>query len=69
MKLVVDANILFSALLRKGLTRHLWFHPEVQLFAPEFILNEALSHQAELLKNTAERAKNSSGYSSSSQAK
>ena len=50
MKLVVDANVLFSALLRKGLTRHLWFHPEMQLFAPEFILNEALSHNAELLK-------------------
>jgi len=45
---VVDANILFSALLKAGLTRRLWFHPGLECFCPEFILREALKHDSEL---------------------
>ncbi len=40
MKVTVDANILFSALLKKSLTRRIWFVPEIQLFAPRFLLKE-----------------------------
>lgn len=50
MKLVADANVLFSALLKKGLSRRLWFHPEVQLFAPAFLARETAGKRRELLK-------------------
>lgn len=50
MKLAVDANVLISALLRKGATRRLWFHAQVELYAPEFILTEAVRHESELAK-------------------
>jgi predicted nucleic acid-binding protein len=49
MKLVIDANVLFSALLKDGLTRKLLFHPEVQAFAPAFIAVELVEHERELL--------------------
>ncbi len=48
MRLVVDANILFAALLRGGWTRQLWFKPGVTLYAPRFILSEYLAHRDEL---------------------
>ena len=40
MKATVDANILFSALLKEGITRRIWFVPEAELYAPEFMLVE-----------------------------
>ena len=36
----IDANILFSALLRKGPTRKIWFSPELELYAPLLLLTE-----------------------------
>jgi len=50
MKIVADANILFSCLLKAGLTRRLWFHPELELIAPAFIVKEFLKYRNELLK-------------------
>lgn len=44
MKATVDANILFSALLKSGVTRRLWFHPEIELYAPCFLLREFKKH-------------------------
>ena len=49
MKLVVDANILFSAIIRNGMTRRLWFHPSASLSAPAFLLEEARRHRNEIL--------------------
>ena len=48
MKVVVDANILVSALLKKGLTRQGWFDLTLDLVAPAFIIREFLKHKAEL---------------------
>ena len=48
MKVVVDANILVSALLKKGLTRQVWFDLTLDLVAPAFIIREFLKHKAEL---------------------
>ncbi len=45
MKLTVDANILFGCLIKEGKTRKLWFNPELQLFAPKFILTEFLKYR------------------------
>jgi len=50
MKVTVDANILFSALLRKGMTRRIWFVPEIELYAPEFLLTELHKYGAFLQK-------------------
>jgi predicted nucleic acid-binding protein len=41
---VVDANILFSALLAKGTTRALIFNQELDLYAPEYLLSELNEH-------------------------
>ncbi|MEW6295525.1 MAG: PIN domain-containing protein [Candidatus Diapherotrites archaeon] len=50
MKVTVDANILFSALLRKGITRKIWFVPEIELYAPKFLLIELQKYWAFLQK-------------------
>ncbi len=50
MKAVADANILFSALLKNGVTRRLWFNPEIELYAPRFLLIEFEKH-SNYLKN------------------
>jgi len=44
MNLVLDANILFAALIRNNVTRELIVSEDITLFAPEFILNEVEKH-------------------------
>ena len=46
MELIVDANIVFAALVKEGLTIELLLEPELHLSAPEFLLKK--------LKNTKE---------------
>jgi predicted nucleic acid-binding protein len=50
MELVVDANILISALLKEGITRKLLFNDELILYTPEFIIDEFLKHSIQLAK-------------------
>lgn len=50
MKVTVDANVLFSALLKKGATRKLWFDPEMKLYAPEVLLDEFKKYSGFLQK-------------------
>jgi len=50
MKATVDANILFSSLLRKGITRKIWFGPEIELYATEFLLTESKKYSSFLRK-------------------
>jgi predicted nucleic acid-binding protein len=50
MKATVDANIFFSALLRKGITKRIWFDMETILYAPAFLLDEFYKHE-KFLKN------------------
>lgn len=45
VKLVADANVLFSCLLRDGLTRRLWFDSEFTLYSPAYIIVEFLKHR------------------------
>ncbi|MBI2128810.1 hypothetical protein HYU07_01090 [Candidatus Woesearchaeota archaeon] len=40
MDLVIDANILFSVLIKKGKTEEIIFEEDLHLFAPEFIFEE-----------------------------
>lgn len=44
MELVLDANILFSALIRSGATRELMLINGIHLYAPEFIVSEFLKY-------------------------
>ena len=48
MKLIVDANILFSALIKDGVTRELILNDKLKLFTPEYIFEEVLNHLQEL---------------------
>lgn len=52
MILVVDANILFAALIKSGTTRHLLLISDYQLFVPEFSIQEFRKHLPELQKKT-----------------
>ncbi|HLD42761.1 MAG TPA: PIN domain-containing protein [Candidatus Nanoarchaeia archaeon] len=52
MKLIVDANILFSSLIKKGFTADLLFDPRLHLFTPEFILDELAKHEKFILQKS-----------------
>lgn len=44
MKLVIDTNIIISALIRESLTRRMLIFPGVKLFTPEVTLKEIDKH-------------------------
>lgn len=44
MELVLDANILFSALIKDSLTAELLFNENLHLYSPEFIIHEFLKY-------------------------
>lgn len=50
MKVTADANILFSAVLKEGVTRKIWFDPTIDLTAPEFLITEFQKYKKELEK-------------------
>ena len=52
MILVVDANVLFSALIKNSLTAELIFEEDLKLFTCEFIIEEFFKHESEILKKT-----------------
>ncbi len=52
MDLIVDANIIFSALIRQGVTAKLLFVDDLHLYAPEFLLDEVRKHHGYLSKKT-----------------
>jgi predicted nucleic acid-binding protein len=54
MDLVVDANILFSALIKESVTSELLFRNDSHLYAPEFIFTEFEKYR-ELIKRKTER--------------
>ena len=52
MDLVIDANVLFSALIKDSFAYNLLFSGSFHLFAPEYIFTELEKHKEELLKKT-----------------
>jgi len=52
MILVVDANILFSALLKNSLTSELLFEENLKLYTADFIIDEFFKYEQILLKRT-----------------
>lgn len=53
MLLVVDANVLFSALIARGKTCDLMFSERLQLIAPEFLFMELEEHKDELIEKSS----------------
>ena len=52
MILVVDANILFAALIKNSLTAELMFNSDFQLYTCEFIIDEFFKYEKEIIKKT-----------------
>lgn len=52
MILVVDANILFAALIKNSLTAELMFNADFKLYTCEFIIGEFFKHEKDILKKT-----------------
>ena len=52
MDLIIDANILFAALIRDSITAKLIFMDKLNLYSPEFLLDEVKKHKIYLLNKT-----------------
>ena len=52
MDLVIDANVLFSALIKDSFTYNLLFNEKFHLFTPEYIFTELEKHKEEILEKT-----------------
>ena len=52
MLLVVDANILFSAIIKEAKTAELLVSEKLELITPEFVLSEVVKHKDEILLKT-----------------
>lgn len=52
MDIIIDANILFAALIKDGQTIELMLNENICLFAPEFLINEFIKYKYELLRKT-----------------
>lgn len=53
MDLVIDANIIFSALIAgHGKTHELLFNNTIQLFTPEYVNEEIKKHKHEIIQKT-----------------
>ena len=56
MDLIVDANVLFAALVKEGICAEILFREELHLFAPEYLLTELEEHREEIRKKTQRSA-------------
>ncbi len=54
MELVIDANILFAALIKESTTATLVFSPFLKLYAPDFVVEEFMKY-AELIQKKMKR--------------
>ncbi len=48
IKLIVDATVLFTALIGKGITKELLFSNKLKLYAPEYLFDEFKEHKARI---------------------
>lgn len=54
MDLVVDANVIFSAIIKKGKAHELLFDDRVHLFTPEYFFSEFEEHSVEIMDKTGQ---------------
>lgn len=53
MKLVVDSNAVISSLVRQSVSRRLLFHPNLELYAPEYLFEELEEHKNEIVSKAS----------------
>ena len=53
MELIVDANILFSGLIKNSITTELLFNKNLTLFSPDFVIEEFSRHKGFLLEKSS----------------
>jgi len=53
MRLVVDTNVILSALLRNSTTRRMLLDPSFELYVPEHLCSELRAHKTEIAKRSA----------------
>jgi predicted nucleic acid-binding protein len=58
MELVIDANILFSALIRDSFTYELLFREDLKLYAPDFLMKEFKKYEPMILRKTCRTREN-----------
>ena len=56
MNIVIDANILFAALIKDGFSYNIIFSEKFHLFRPEYIFTELDEHKEELMQKTERTA-------------
>ncbi|MFA5077331.1 MAG: PIN domain-containing protein [Candidatus Micrarchaeia archaeon] len=52
MDIVVDANILFAVMIKKGITERILLSNDLHLYAPEYIFVEFRKHEKDILEIT-----------------
>ena len=52
MDLVIDANVLFSSLIKESFSYNLLFSEKFRLFTPEYIFTELENHKEEIIEKT-----------------
>lgn len=52
MKLIIDAGVLFTALIGKGVTKEIIFSNLIKLYAPEYLFEEIEKHKPEIKENS-----------------
>jgi len=52
MDIIVDANILFAAVIKDGITARLMFVDRLHLYAPELLLDEFSKYRDEILEKS-----------------
>ncbi len=52
MRLIIDANILFAALIKDSLTAHILVNDKLKFYAPEFLFEEFTKYEDYLLDKT-----------------
>ena len=52
MRLVIDANILFAALIKESTTAEILLHENIKFFAPEFLFKEFAKYEDYILEKT-----------------
>ena len=52
MKLIIDSNIVFSAIIKDSITRKILFNPDYKFYVPDFFLFELKKYKEYLMKKT-----------------
>jgi len=52
MKLVIDTNVIFSALLKEGKTRDILLNEDVEIYIPEYFFSELMDYEDMIVNRT-----------------